>query len=90
MQRLHVVVRGRVQGVGFRYFVLRRARALGLTGWVRNRRDGAVEVQGEGDRAALEELLERLRQGPPGAIVADVEATWSQGGALHDEFDVTG
>jgi hypothetical protein len=48
MHRLHAVVHGRVQGVGFRYFVMREARALGLSGWVRNQADGSVEVEAEG------------------------------------------
>jgi acylphosphatase len=88
MLRLHVTIRGGVQGVGFRYFVLRRARALGLTGWVRNRADGTVEVDAEGDRAALEGLLERLREGPPGATVAGVEVDWSTAETSHPDFEV--
>ena len=69
------VVSGRVQGVGFRYFVLRRAQALGLTGWTRNLEDGAVEVRawgGEGDLAKLGELL---ATGPRSAKVTNVETT---------------
>ena len=69
MPHLLVVVRGRVQGVGFRYFVLKRARERGLKGQVRNRPDGAVEAEAEGARAALESWLEQLRQGPTGARV---------------------
>jgi acylphosphatase len=70
---LYVAVRGRVQGVGFRWFVRERARALGLTGWVRNRRDGAVEVLAVGDDSALQRLRSLLRSGPDGARVSDVE-----------------
>jgi acylphosphatase len=70
---LYVAVRGRVQGVGFRWFVRERARALGLTGWVRNRQDGSVEVLAEGSDTALREFLEVLRAGPSGARVSDVE-----------------
>ncbi len=62
-------VRGRVQGVGFRYFVLRRAQLLNLTGWVANRPDGSVEVVAEGESSQLEELLELLRHGPVGSYV---------------------
>lgn len=74
---LHVAVRGRVQGVGFRWFVRERARALGLAGWVCNRDDGSVEVLASGERVALEELQSLLRAGPPGARVSHVE---DQGG----------
>ena len=60
-QRLNANVRGRVQGVGFRFFVLQQAVAMGLTGWVRNTSEGMVEVVAEGGSASLEELLAVLR-----------------------------
>ncbi len=82
------VVFGRVQGVFFRMFVLREARALGLCGRVRNLADGSVEVNAEGERAKLEKLLARLRQGPPGAIVEDVTATWSEYLHEYDDFQI--
>jgi len=66
-------VTGRVQGVGFRYFVAAHARALGLTGWARNLLDGSVEVQAAGPADALATLEERLREGPPHARVAGLE-----------------
>jgi acylphosphatase len=69
---LHVVVRGRVQGVGFRWFVRERGRALGLSGWVRNLADGSVEVAANGERRALERLRVLVGQGPPGADVSAV------------------
>lgn len=70
---LYVAVRGRVQGVGFRWFVRERARALGLTGWVRNRQDGAVEVFAVGNEVALQKLRALLNSGPSGARVSEVE-----------------
>lgn len=76
--RLHAVVRGFVQGVGFRYFVIDRARAAGLRGWVRNRADGSVECLAEGPRPSLERLLGELRRGPRAADVAEVEVDWQQ------------
>lgn len=72
------LVSGRVQGVAFRFFVLREAAALGLAGWVRNLPDGRVEVLAEGDPALLEALGGRLWQGPPHALVngvAEVEGS---------------
>ena len=74
--RLHATVEGRVQGVGFRYFVEENALNLGLTGWVRNRWDGSVEVAAEGPRLALEKLLLALHRGPSASLVADVQAEW--------------
>jgi len=71
-QRLDASVRGRVQGVGFRYFVLREATYLGLSGYVANERDGSVRVVAEGPVAVLDQLLARLREGPPASIVERV------------------
>ena len=73
MAVLHALVRGRVQGVGFRWFVRERARELGVRGWVRNRGDGSVEVEAEGDLASLEELRRSLASGPTGARVSGVD-----------------
>lgn len=72
MEAARFIVYGRVQGVGFRFFVEREARQLNLKGWVRNRRDGFVECLAIGPAAALEQLHQRLRQGPPAARVEQV------------------
>jgi acylphosphatase len=74
--RAHVVVTGRVQGVGFRYTTIDQARSLGVHGWVRNRADGTVEVEAEGERSAVEALVRFLHRGPPGARVDDVALRW--------------
>jgi acylphosphatase len=74
--RIDAVVRGQVQGVGFRFFVLRRAAGLGLSGWVANDADGSVRVLAEGAPEALEDLLALLREGPSGAWVDDVGVRW--------------
>ena len=84
--RVHVVVRGRVQGVGFRWYVVRQARARDVAGWVRNRNDGAVEAEAEGGRPALEAFVEDLRQGPSRAEVTALEAHWTEGPPRHREF----
>ncbi len=67
------VVTGRVQGVGFRWFVEREARIIGVAGWVRNRHDGSVEVLAAGSNEQLGALYDKLRQGPRAARVDDVE-----------------
>jgi acylphosphatase len=67
------IVRGRVQGVGFRWFVEREAHILGIAGWVRNNTDGGVEVLAQGTRDQLSGLRSRLQQGPPAARVDGVE-----------------
>ena len=74
---MEALVHGRVQGVFFRDFTRRHARRLGLVGMARNLSGGStVEVVSEGPRAALEELLTELRQGPPGADVRRVDVRW--------------
>lgn len=86
---LHVAVRGRVQGVGFRWFVREQARALSLIGWVRNRADGSVEVLAIGDEGALRQLQALLRSGPPGARVSQVEVQPSEPmAAAMDPFGI--
>jgi len=82
-------VRGGVQGVGFRDATVRRARALGVQGWVRNREDGAVEVHAEGAEAAVEALVAFLQEGPRGARVAEVsvEPVAAEG---HEQFAIRG
>jgi acylphosphatase len=66
-------VTGRVQGVGFRWYVMGRARSLNIDGWVRNARDGSVEVWAEGSVLDLESLESLLRKGPPGSAVREVK-----------------
>jgi acylphosphatase len=71
-ERLDATVRGRVQGVGYRYFALREATSLGLDGFVANQADGSVRVVAEGPAATLDTLVARLREGPPAGWVDDV------------------
>lgn len=83
-------MRGRVQGVGFRDFVERRAASLGLSGYVRNLSDGrTVEVVAEGPRDKLESLLAHLRRGPGGAYVHEVETRWSEAAGHFTGFRTT-
>ena len=73
MPAYRYLVHGRVQGVGYRYFVWRQAEALGVTGFARNRADGSVEVVAEGSEQALADLEARLREGPSFSEVSQVE-----------------
>lgn len=75
-KRFHAIVRGKVQGVSFRYYTLQRANEVGVNGWVRNLPDRSVEVVAEGEAALLEELLIFLHRGPLAARVSDVEVKW--------------
>ncbi|HZZ93080.1 MAG TPA: acylphosphatase [Usitatibacter sp.] len=77
-----LVVRGRVQGVGFRHAMVQEAHELRLHGWVRNRRDGTVEAVIQGPRDDVEHLIEWAERGPNGAVVKNVEITDSDEAAL--------
>ncbi len=88
IQELHAWVSGRVQGVGFRYFVIEMALSLGLRGYVRNDSNGDVEVLAQGDRLALERLLTVLRRGPSAAYVKQVRVSWGQPGEHFSGFHI--
>jgi acylphosphatase len=87
-ERLEVTVRGRVQGVGFRYFVLREAMDLALTGWVANGPDGTLRCGVEGPRPQLDALLHLLEAGPPSARIDKVDADWGPASGSFDSFEI--
>ncbi len=86
--RLEATIRGRVQGVGFRYFVVRRAMELGLVGWVANTADGSVRCVAEGPTATLDTFEAGLREGPVGAIVDAVDLVRMPGTGRFDRFAI--
>jgi len=86
--RVHARIHGRVQGVFYRASTQREAVARGLSGWVRNRADGTVELVAEGPREACESLLDYCRQGPPAARVTAVDVEWSAATGANDGFGV--
>ena len=81
-----LVVNGRVQGVGFRYFTREAANREGVAGWVRNAPDGCVEVYMEGEREAVDRVERAIRTGPPGARVLDVSVTANEPGGAYTDF----
>ena len=86
---VHAVITGRVQGVGFRYFVMKEATDLGLVGYVRNSRaHNELEVVAEGRHDQLERLLGAARRGPPGARVDDLRSTWTDLSGHYDVFRI--
>jgi len=90
VQTRKFVVRGRVQGVGFRWFVEREAKTLGISGWVRNNSDGSVEVLGSGTQEQLSGLRSRLRQGPRASRVDNVEEAEAEAVAGLNTFRIEG
>jgi acylphosphatase len=90
MESIHLEVRGRVQGVGFRWHVMRIARELGLAGWIRNRPDGIVELAAAGERVALTKLEAAVNAGPPGARVEEVRSLGAvEVDSLETPFGIT-
>lgn len=89
MPRVRLLLSGRVQGVGYRWFAREQARELGVRGWVRNLPDGSVEVAASApDAAALARFVDRLRIGPRGANVASVRELADPGDDLPDPFTI--
>ena len=88
MKRVHAFYSGRVQGVGFRITAEETAHGLGIVGWVKNLRDGRVELIAEGDQAALEQFLDTIRSGPMKNFITQVEISWSNATETFDEFEI--
>lgn len=88
MATVRVIVRGKVQGVGFRAYTEMQAKALKLDGWVRNRSDGTVEAMLSGDKAVIERMLIALRVGPPHSAVVNVRSEPADGTVVEPGFQV--
>lgn len=82
-------VSGMVQGVGYRHFCWRKASRLELVGWVKNLPDGSVLIHAEGDRGAVEALIDDLRVGPPNASVTNISVAWTQFTGKYQSFQIT-
>ena len=90
MKRLELQIHGCVQGVAFRWYTQRKARTLGVTGWVRNVIDGTVRVVAEGDPVRLQLLAEWAQHGPDHARVDRVDTFWSEAAGQFTTFEITG
>lgn len=89
-ERLEVILKGRVQGVGFRWYTLQQAQRCGVRGTVRNLSDGSVHIVAEGDREELEHLLHWASSGPPHAIVHTTDVRWAEAQGEFVDFLITG
>jgi acylphosphatase len=87
-KRIHLVVRGRVQGVYFRASAQREARRLGLTGWIKNRGDGGVEIVAEGEEDQVKDLLVWSQHGPSTARVEELDTRWRSYTGEFSEFKI--
>lgn len=89
MKRIHIFVSGIVQGVFFRYSTSIKAKQLGLTGWVRNLRDGRVEMVCEGKDDAIKEMIAWSKKGPPGAFVEKIDVQYEEYQGEFTDFQIT-
>jgi acylphosphatase len=87
-RRVRLQIAGVVQGVSYRWAMQREALRLGVSGWVRNRRDGSVEAVAEADEPALQMLVAWSHDGPPGAVVSRVELEWSEASGEFRGFEI--
>lgn len=88
MTHVHMIISGDVQGVGFRAWARTQAQELALTGWVKNRADGAVEVVAEGERSSLTEFVKRCQRGPEVSWVERANVVWGQATGKFASFEV--
>ena len=88
-KRIEAIVRGRVQGVSFRYYTQKEAQRLGITGWIRNQPDGSVMTIAEGEEPVLTAFVQFLHHGPPAARVSDVNWSWQEATGEFRAFEVS-
>ena len=88
LSALHMIARGRVQGVGFRFFVREQATALGIRGWVKNLPDGSVEIHAESDRETLLHFIDMVGRGPLFGTVSELARDWIEPDNSHTIFDI--
>jgi acylphosphatase len=86
--RVHIVVRGMVQGVGFRYFVFRLAQSMHLNGFAQNLFSGDVEIEVEGNRGLIEEFIKEVKVGPRHAAVEDLVIEWKDSTLRYSNFEI--
>ena len=87
-KRVHVYYAGRVQGVGFRMTAEETAQRYGVVGWVKNLRDGRVEIVAEGDEAVLADFLDAIRFGPMKNFIQQADVSWSPASETFDQFEI--
>jgi len=87
-KRAHIYIDGKVQGVGFRNYIQRKAQTLDVTGWVKNLEDGRVEAVFEGEEMDVDQMIEACFEGPPAANVVDIEENWEKASGDIYGFDI--
>ena len=89
MSAVHMTAHGRVQGVGFRFFVRAQAKASGVNGWARNLTDGTVEIHVEGEKEILLDFIKKIERGPAFGYVSELTIDWIEPENRYDSFNIT-
>ena len=87
-QSVKIIIKGRVQGVSYRYFTLKQAQTFNISGWVKNEDNGDVRAYAEGDRESLDQFIKYLKRGPVFARVDDVNLNWESEDKTYNEFNI--
>jgi len=88
LKQVHLYIKGDVIGIGFRAWTKIQAKIIGVTGWVRNKEDGFVEAQIQGNEEKVKQIIELIKKGPPVSYVAEVEVFWQEPKEIFDEFKI--
>lgn len=88
LKTVHIIIKGMVQGVGFRYYIRSLAHSLGVPGFVKNLSDGTVEIEMEGEQKKLKEILERIHTGEMSGYVSDMDIVWLPFKNKYDDFSI--
>lgn len=88
LKQVYLYIKGDVIGVGFRAWTKIQVKIIGVTGWVRNKEDGGVEAQIQGEEEKVKQIIELIKKGPPVSHVADVEIFWQEPKEVFDEFKI--
>ncbi|MFC1528419.1 acylphosphatase [Candidatus Latescibacterota bacterium] len=84
----HMIAHGRVQGVGFRFFVREQASVFGVTGWVKNLYDGTVEIHVEGEKDVVNNFIEKIKKGPMFGLVSELTVNWIEPTGTYSNFSI--
>jgi len=88
LKQVHLYIKGDVIGIGFRAWTKIQAKIIGVTGWVRNKEDGFVEAQIQGEEEKVKQIIDLVKKGPPVSHVSEVEVFWQEPKEIFDQFEI--
>jgi len=88
LKQVHIYIKGDVTGVGFRAWTKIQAKIIGVTGWIRNKEEGFIEAQIQGDEDKVNQIIELIKKGPPISHVSDIQLFWQEPKEIFDGFEI--